>query len=71
MRAEKLSIPLQRFRKYSSSYWFGTAGFHAEKRWGFPAFSAVIKGGVIEVIVVHRISTDLSAVAVESGCGRA
>jgi hypothetical protein len=68
MRAEKLGIPLQRFRKYSSSYPFGTAGFGVEKRWRFPAFSAVIGGGMIEAAIVHRISTDLSAEAVESGC---
>ena len=65
MRAEKLGIPLQRFRKYSSSYPFGTAGFGAEKRWRFLPFSAVIGSGVIEVVIVHRISTDLSAEAVE------
>jgi len=68
MRAEKLGIPLQRFRKYSSSFEFRTAGFRAEKRWRFPAFSAVGEGDAIEVVIVHRISTDLSAEAAESGC---
>src|SRR5260370_38862320 len=66
MRAEKLGIPLQRFRKYSSSFLDETAGFHAEKRWRFRLFSAASEHAIGEVKFVHRIFADLSARAVES-----
>src|SRR3954451_21678136 len=66
MRAEKLGIALQRFRKYSSSFHAGTAGFVAEKRRRFRPFSAAIRGRRREAVFVRRISWDVSARAVES-----
>src|SRR5258707_15422180 len=66
MRAEKLGIALQRFRKYSSSFRGETAGFVAEKRRRFSPFSAAIGGRTCEAIFVHRISWDVSAGSVES-----
>src|ERR1700741_5209744 len=69
MRAEKLGITLQRFRKYSSSFHRETAGFDAEKRWRNSPFSAAGWRLRCEVENVRRISTVLSAEAVESGCG--
>src|SRR5258706_15528691 len=66
MRAEKLGITLQRFRKYSSSFHAETVGFDAEKRWRFSLFSAVSDGVIRVIEVVRRISTDLSAEAVET-----
>src|SRR5882672_5101296 len=66
MRAEKLGNPPQRFRKYSSSFLHETAGFDAEKRRSFSRFSAVFDDVDHEVDFVRRISTDLSAEAVET-----
>ena len=66
MRAEKLGITLQRFRKYSSSFHGETAGFDAEKRWRFFRFSAVGWRWPCGVENVRRISTGLSAEAVET-----
>ena len=66
MRAEKLGIALQRFRKYSSSFRGETAGFVAEKRRRFRPFSAAIRGRTSEAEIVRRIWWDLSARAVES-----
>src|SRR4029077_16282420 len=71
MRAEKLGIPLQRFRKYSSSFPPETVGFHAENRWRFRPFSAGERGWIAEGRFVHRISADLSAEAAERGCALA
>src|ERR1017187_5928061 len=68
MRAEKLGITLQRFGKYSSSHCVRIAGFGAEKRWRFRSFSASVKHAWSESIFVRRISTELSASAVEGGC---
>jgi hypothetical protein len=71
MRAEKLGIALQRFRKYSSSSIDEPAGFHVEKRRRLRPFSAGECRRKVEAVFVHRISTDLSAEAVESrlrGC---
>src|SRR6476659_8097687 len=65
MRAEKLGIALQRFRKYSSSFRGETAGFVAEKRRRFRPFSAAIEGRRREAIFVRRISCDVSARAVD------
>src|SRR3954452_23172677 len=73
MRAEKLGIALQRFRKYSSSFHAGTAGFVAENRRRFSPFSAVVEGRASEDVFVRRISGGVSAGAVElriSGGGR-
>src|SRR3954451_22778737 len=73
MRAEKLGIALQRFRKYSSSFHAGTAGFVAENRRRFSPFSAVVEGRASEDVFVRRISGGVSAGAVElriSGVGR-
>src|SRR4051812_47640984 len=67
MRAEKLGIALQRFRKYSSSFHAGTAGFVAEKRRRFVPFSAAIRGRRREAVFVRRISWDVSARAVDFG----
>jgi hypothetical protein len=67
MRAEKLGITLQRFRKYSSSFLGETAGFGAENRWRFLPFSAAGPRPRNETGFVRRISTDLSAEGVESG----
>jgi hypothetical protein len=66
MRAEKLGITLQRFRKYSSSLGFKTAGFDAEKRRRKLGFSAVIGRKWFEVVFLRRFSMDVSAGAVES-----
>jgi hypothetical protein len=55
MRAEKLGITLQRFRKYSSSFRGETAGFVAEKRRRFSLFSAVVEGRASEEVFVRRI----------------
>src|SRR5438270_14077858 len=65
MRAEKLGIALQRFRKYSSSFRGETAGFIAEKRRRFAPFSAAIGGRGIEAVFVRRIWWDVSARAVD------
>jgi len=67
MRAEKLGITLQRFRKYSSSFRFGTAGFDAEKRRRKIAFSAVLDGAWSEAVFLRSFSMVVSAGAVESG----
>jgi hypothetical protein len=67
MRAEKLGITLQRFRKYSSSSVVELAGFDAENRRRSRLFSAGELRWKVEAGFVHRISTDLSAEAVESG----
>jgi hypothetical protein len=66
MRAEKLGITLQRSGKYNSSFHGETAGFDAEKQWRFLLFSAVSEETTRGVVSVRRISTDLSAEAVES-----
>jgi len=66
MRAEKTGITLQRFRKYSSSFWFRTAGFDAEKRRRIFVFSAVVDGEWSEVVFLRSFSTEVSAGAVES-----
>jgi hypothetical protein len=66
MRAEKLGITLQRFRKYSSSIGFKTAGFDAEKRRRKIAFSAVVDVKSFEVVFLRSFSMDVSAGAVES-----
>jgi|GEM_PF-3053145 len=65
MRAEKLGIALQRFRKYSSSFRGETAGFVAEKRRRFRPFSAVFEPGANEAGFVHRIWWGVSAGAVD------
>jgi len=65
MRAEKLGIALQRFRKYSSSFRSETAGFVAEKRRRFSPFSAVVERRASEAFFVRRISCDVSAGAVD------
>jgi len=51
MRAEKLGIALQRFRKYSSSFRGETAGFIAENRRRFSPFSAVVYRRASEVVL--------------------
>src|ERR1019366_8309328 len=71
MRAEKLGITLQRFRKYSSSFRFRTAGFDAEKRRRIFGFSAVVGSKWSEVVFLRRFSAEVSAGAVESVCERA
>jgi len=65
MRAEKLGITLQRFRKYSSSFDGETAGFTVEKRRRFCLFSAEVGRPKIEVVFVRRFWWDVSAGAVE------
>jgi hypothetical protein len=65
MRAEKLGIALQRFRKYSSSFRGETAGFTAEKRWRFPPFSAAVERRASEAVFVRRILWDVSAGSVD------
>jgi hypothetical protein len=55
MRAEKLGIALQRFRKYSSSFRGETVGFVAEKRRRFSPFSAVVERRASEAFFVRRI----------------
>jgi hypothetical protein len=67
MRAEKLGITLQRFRKYSSSFRFRTAGFDAEKRRRKFAFSAVFDEEWLKVVFLRSFSMEVSAGAVESG----
>src|SRR5664279_5185134 len=71
MRAEKLGITLQRFRKYSSSFRFRTAGFDAEKRRRIFGFSAVVGSKWSEAVFLRSFSTEVSAGAVESVCERA
>src|SRR5436305_14190394 len=66
MHAENPSNALQRFRKYSSSFHAGTAGFVAEKRRRFRPFSAGIGCRMDEAVFVRRIWWDVSAGAVES-----
>jgi hypothetical protein len=66
MRAEKLGIALQRFRKYNSSSRGGTAGFRAEKRWRFSVFSAAGQTFVVRGFLVRSFSIDFSAVSVEA-----
>jgi hypothetical protein len=65
MRAEKLGIALQRFRKYSSSFRGETAGFVAEKRRRFSPFSAAVERRASEAIFVRRIWWDVSAGSVD------
>jgi len=67
MRAEKLGITLQRFRKYSSSFRFGTAGFDAEKRRRKFVFSAVFDDEGSEAVFLRSFSMGVSAGAAESG----
>jgi hypothetical protein len=66
MRAEKLGITLQRFRKYSSSFEFRTAGFNAEKRRRNFGFSAVVASMCSEAVFLRSFSMEVSAGAVES-----
>jgi len=66
MRAEKLGIPLQRFRKYSSSCEAGTAGFRAEKRRRFFVFSTVVRSRRFEAVFLRSFSADVSAGVVET-----
>jgi len=65
MRAEKLGITLQRFRKYSSSFHAGTAGFTVEKRRRFSPFSAEVGRRMIDGVFVRRIWWGVSAGAVD------
>jgi hypothetical protein len=68
MRAEKLGITLQRFRKYSSSFQGETAGFAVEKRRRFCSFSAELGRSIDEAVFVRSFWWGVSAGAVETGC---